>query len=213
MAFIDGTCDEIPVPWSGPDGDYEGAPQRQQYIIGQESMYSGYKKKHCELMQTMMFPNGISTTFGPVSGRMNDQGVLNLSGLDTFLFLIQAHLPPHDRCMVFGDNIYRGHLQMITSYYHAIPPNILTFHERVCNAALRAAMMPIEKNYGMQSCVQRICATKWGSNFGSALPYAIEQWRVCHLLLNCYICMNGDQAGGESTFAIPPPNIDDYLRI
>jgi len=94
-------------------------------------MYSGYKKKHCELMQTMMFPNRISTTFGPVSGRMNDRGVLNLSGLDTFLFFIQAHLPPHDRCMVFGGSIYRGHLQMITSYYHAIPPNDLTFLERV----------------------------------------------------------------------------------
>ena len=212
--FIDGTCDRILVPFSGPAGDFDGAPRREQYILGQESMYSGNKKCHAHTCETLLFPNGMSTVFGPVSGRMNDRGVLNLSGLDTFLVLIQAHLPPQDRCMVFGDAIYRGNaLQMITSYYHAIPPNVLSFHERVCNAAFRAARMPIEKNYGQQTCVQRICDTRWASRYGAALPYAIEQWRVCHLLLNCYICFNGDQASGTGTFAMPPPNIDWYLRL
>lgn len=177
-------------------------------------MYSGYKHDHVHLCQTVIWPNGISNIFGPVSGRMNDRGVLNLSGLDNFLFLIQAHLPLNEQCMVFGDKIYRGNaLQRITTYYDAVPPNVLSLYERMCNAAFRAMRMPIEKNYGLQTCVQRICATEEGWNYGAARPYAIEQWRVCHLLLNCYICFNGDQASGGNTFACPPPDIDTYLRL
>jgi len=73
--------------------------------------------------------------------------------------------------------------------------------------------MPIEKNYGLQSCVQRLCDTRRGSSYGSVRPYAIEQLRVCHLLFNCYVCFNGDQASGANTFAYPPPSIDQYLRL
>ena len=53
------------------------------------------------------FPNGMSTCFGPGSARQNDRGTLTMSGLDCFLVLTQAHLPPHLQCMVFGDSIFR----------------------------------------------------------------------------------------------------------
>ena len=211
--FIDDTIDPILVPFSGPDGDYEGAPRRPQYILAQESVYTGYKKMHGHKMETVFFPNGMSTCFGPVSARQNDRGTLTMSGLDRFLVLIQAHLPPHLQCMLFGDSIFRGNLQMITSYYRALPPDVLTPSKLKCNAALRAARMPIEKNYGLQSCVQRLCDTRRGSSYGSVRPYAIEQLRVCHLLINCYICFNGDQASGANTFAYPPPSIDQYLHL
>jgi hypothetical protein len=116
--FIDGTIDPILVPFSGPAGDYEGAPHLPQYILAQELVYSGYKKLHGHKMETVFFPNGISTCFGPVSARQNGQGTLNISSLDRFLVLIQAHLPPHMQCMVLGDLVYRDNaLQMITPYY------------------------------------------------------------------------------------------------
>jgi hypothetical protein len=137
-----------------------------------------------------------------------------MSGFDDFMVLTQACLPQHKRCMAFGNSIYCGvALQIVTTHYHTIAPNVLTFDERVCNASLRAAIMPIEKNYGLQTCVQGLCDTRRGSRLGAAVPYAIEQLRVCHLLLNCYICFNGDQASGPSTFAITPPNIDTYLEL
>jgi hypothetical protein len=156
----------------------------------------------------------MSTCFGPVLGRQNDQETLNMSGFDDFMVLIQAYLPQHERCMAFGNSIYRGvALQIVTTYYHAIAPNVLTFDERVCNASLRAARMPIEKKYGLQTCVQGLCDTRRGSCLGAAKPYAIEQLRVCHLLLNCYICFRGDQASGPSTYAMTPPNIDAFLEL
>jgi hypothetical protein len=162
----------------------------------------------------MVFPpNGMSTCFGLVSARQNDRGTLNMSGLDHFLGLIQAHLPPHLRCMIFGDSIFRGTLQMITSYYWVLPPDVFTPAETKCNAALQAARMLIEKYYGLQSGVQRLCDTWKGSHYGVERPYAIKQLRVCHLLINCYICFNVDQASGAHTFAYSPPSIEQYLHL
>jgi hypothetical protein len=89
--------------------------------------------------------------------------------------------------MLFGDSIFCGLLQSITTYYHAIAPDILTVAELKCNAALRLARQPIEKNYGLTSCVQRICDTNRGYQLAKKHPYALEQLRVCHLLLNFYL--------------------------
>ena len=164
-------------------------------------------------METVFFPNGISTCFGPVSVRQNDRGTLNVRGQYHFLVPIQAHLPPHLQCMLFGDSTFRGNLQMITTYYRALPPDVLTPSKIRCNAALRAARMPIEKDYGLQSCVQRLCDTRRGSSYGSVRAYAIKQLPVCHLLINCYICFNGNKASRANTFAYPPPSIDQYLRL
>ena len=111
--------------------------------------------------------------------------------------------------MVFGDSIYRGILQNITSYYRAIPPGVLMPAELKINAALRSA----QQNYGLTSCVQRICDSRRGYQLGKRHPYSLEQLRVCHLLINCYICFNGDHASGVNTFDCSPPTLDEYLRL
>jgi hypothetical protein len=108
--FIDDTIDPILVPFSGLAGNFEGAPRRPQYILAQESVYTGYKKLHGHKMETVFFPNGMSNCFGTVSARQNDRGTLAMSGLDRFLVLIQAHLPPHLQCMVFGNSIFCGNM-------------------------------------------------------------------------------------------------------
>jgi hypothetical protein len=48
--------------------------------------------------------------------------------------------------MLFGDSIFRGLLQYITTYYHGLLPNVLMAKEVKINATFRAAQMPIEKN-------------------------------------------------------------------
>ncbi len=131
----------------------------------------------------MLLPIGMSTIFGPVSARQNDRGALNLSGLDWFLVLIQMLLPPHNRCMLFGDSIFCGLLQYITTYC-TIAPNVLTAKEMKINATFWSAWMPIEKNKCLTSCVLRICDRTRGYQLGKQHPYALEQLRVCHLLLN-----------------------------
>jgi hypothetical protein len=80
--FIDDRVNLILVPYSGPAGDTEGAPCWLQYILAQESVYSGHEKVHGHKMETVFFPNGMSTCFGPVTTRQNDWGTLFFSGLD-----------------------------------------------------------------------------------------------------------------------------------
>jgi hypothetical protein len=81
------------------------------------------------------------------------------------------------------------------------------------NATFRAAQMPIEKNYGLTNCVFRICDTERGYQLAKQHPYALEQLRVHHFLVNCYICFNGDQASSVNTFDCPPPCINEYLQL
>ena len=131
----------------------------------------GWKSLHGIKVETVLLPNGIRTVFGLVSARQNNRGTLNLSGgLNHFLMLIQASLLPELRCMMFGDSIFRGLLQYITTYYRAIAPNLLTAEEVKINAAFRAARMPIEKNYGLTSCLFRICDTNRGYQLESSTP-------------------------------------------
>ena len=111
----------------------------------------GWKSLHGIKVETVLLPNGIRTVFGLVSARQNNRGTLNLSGLNRFLTLIQASLLPQFRCMLFGDSIFRGLLQYITTYYRAITPNLLTAEEVKINDTFRAARMPIEKNNGLNS--------------------------------------------------------------
>ena len=211
--LIDCTIDPAMVPLSGPAGDYEGAPRKRDFMAAQESIYSGWKHIHGIKMETVYFPNGISCAFGPVSCRRNDRGTLTESGLDAFLELIQQHLPPHLHHMLLGDSIYRGNLRMITTYYRAVPPLVLTPEEIKVNASFRAMRMPIERNYGLNSCVQRLLDTRRANYMGRRHPYALEQLRVCQLLLNCYICLNGDQGGHVNTFACTPPTLEEYLTL
>ncbi len=122
FGWIDDSIDRVQVSYSGPDGDYKGAPRRAQYIDTQESVYSGWKKLlHGIKVETVFLPNGISTLFCPVTARQNDRGTLNLSGLDRFLTLIQAALPAHRKCMLSGTPFFVESyriLQHTTELFH-----------------------------------------------------------------------------------------------
>ena len=127
--------------------------------------------------------------------------------------MIQANVPPQDICWLFGDSIYRGMLQMITSYYRAIPPNMLTVAQVRCNKAFRSTRIPIERNYGATSCIFCCCDAAKSLQLGKRHPYALEQLGVCHLMINCYVCLNGDQAGSVNTFDYAPPPLEEYLTL
>ena len=79
----------------------------------------------------------------------------------------------------------------------------MTNAQKQCNAAMRSA----------GSNLFRICETRDGYKIAKERPYAIEQLRVCTLLTNCYVCMNGDVAGNDNTFGLSPPMLSEYLRL
>ncbi len=108
FGFIDCSIDKISRPFSGPDGDYVGAPRRLNEDIYQRSIYTGYKKFHGIKVETVLLANGIMTIFGPVSARIHDVGgVLQMSQLDNFLFQIQQE--KDFSYLAFGDGAYSAY--------------------------------------------------------------------------------------------------------
>ena len=79
---------------------------------------------------------------------------------------------------------------------------LLTDAQKRCNATKRSACITVEKNYAMVSNLFRICSNKDNYKIAKEKPYAIEQLRVCTLLTNYYVCMNGDVAGSDPAAAV-----------
>ena len=109
FGLIDCSIFRINRPFSGPDGDYIGAPRKENYPIAQRAVYTGYKKCHGIKVQTILLPNGISCRYGPTSARVPDigpTGILEMSGLDHFLQ--QAQQNNNTPYYAFGDGVYNS---------------------------------------------------------------------------------------------------------
>lgn len=220
FGFIDNTIDKCSVPHSGPRGDYVGAARKVDYDDAQQAVYSGYKRLHGIKEETVYLPNGLSFVFGPVSARRNDRGVLQMSNLSPFLSQLQAGMfeaadGTEVKFGVFGDKAYNiAGNDSVRSYYvqnAGDPP--LNNDQLAVNRAMRSARMTIEKNYGMVSSIFKICHQEGELKLAKKNPYVCEQLRVCHLLTNCYICLNGDQGSSPNTFDCRPPKLEDYLQL
>ena len=209
FGFIDCSINRICRPFSGPDGDYVGAPRKEQYARTPRAFYTGYKKCHGIKVETVLLPNGISTVFGPVSARLHDTAsVLNMSGLNQFLVQIQRN--KQHRYQVMGDGVYRtGFLECVRSYFR--PP--LTQGQDYCNSKLKACRQSIEWSYGDISQLFAICDDPNSYMLAKRNPYAIEQLRVCHLLVNIHNCLNGGKASGHNMFCCVPPTLEQYLQL
>ena len=211
FGFIDDTIDRISTPFSGLDGDYVGAPRKFEYQDAQQSVFTGYKKLHGIKVETIYLPNGISTLFGPLSARRGDAGVVAMINLNEFLVNIQSSL--NVLFAAFGDPAFCLGLDCIMSYINQVGPNPLTQCEKRVNSAMSSARITIEKNYGQTSCVFKICDTRHDYKLGKKNPVALEQLRVCHLMLNCYACFNGEQGSHVNTFRLSAPRLEDYIRL
>ena len=115
---------------------------------------------------------------------------------------------------VFGDGTFNVGRRCIQSYFRAFGMGAaLTAGERKVNNAMKAGRIVIEKNYAATSSIFRICSHPENYKLAKKHPYAIEQLRVCHLLTNCYVCLNGNQASSSNTFGVSPPTLEEYLAL
>ena len=114
----------------------------------------------------------------------------------------------------FGDCAYNLGMQCIQSYHRPFGAGApLTAKQNHCNRVMQSARMVIEKNYSQMDNIFCICGVSDNYQLAKRNPYAIEQYRVCIFLTNCYICFNGIQAGSVNTFGICAPTIDEYLLL
>jgi hypothetical protein len=94
VGFLDCKVDETCTPGTGPLTDEELAPRHPGAEILQQSVYSGYLKRHGLKVLTVVFPNGIiAYLYGPVSARENDIALLNMSSwLNDHLMALQPEI-------------------------------------------------------------------------------------------------------------------------
>ena len=180
--FVDCKIYRTNVPFSGPAGDYEGAPCKRRYRGTQEAFFTRYGKRHGLKVETCYFPNGITTMFGPVSCRRHDcsggASVQDMSGLNTFLEQVQSgrYVPPYAG---FGDFIYGINVPCIRTYYRAyFPPALRTEYMRICDAELGACRQGIEWDYGKTSDIFAI--TKNPDNFRLAKSSPVSLLNTCN---------------------------------
>jgi hypothetical protein len=198
----------------GPDGDYIGAPCRALGNVAQRAVYTGYRKCHGLKVERVLLANGIGTLFVPTLARIHDiGGVLQMSGLDTFLVEIQQG-KPKVYC-AFGDSTYNTrYLQCIWSGYKSlIPGEDITPAQKICNDWVKPCRQAIEWSYGDVENIFQICSNTMSYCIGKRFSYLAEQLCVCHLLENCYTCLNDNKAPGNKKNNFDPPILEDYLKL
>lgn len=201
------------VMHSGPDGYYVGAPRREDREICDRATYTGFTQVHGVKGEVVGLPNGIMTVFGACSCRRNDTGgMLRMSGLDDFLGAIQENEPI--KYNLFGDLAYRAFwLNNIVTYFRAFAGEGLTRYEKVVNAEMKSVRQRVEFPFAAKKNMLKICTKPDSFRLGKNCPYAVEQYRIVHLLLNIHTCLNGNHSTSYECFNISPPVLEEYLRL
>ncbi len=93
IGFVDCKISETCRPGSGPAEDRQQALRHDDAWILQESVYSGYVRRHGLKNLSVVFPNGlIGYVYGPISARENDNGALNGSELNQHMMDLQVEV-------------------------------------------------------------------------------------------------------------------------
>lgn len=171
--------------------------------VNQRSCYSGHKRMHCLIYQTLTTPDGlIFALHGPVEGRRHDLTLLRQSGWEGQLSdILQVN---GDQFYVYADSAYMLRPYMIVPYC-AMGASV---EQMAFNAAMSSVRVAVEWNYKDLKQV-------WATNDYARLlkvrkaPVAIL-YKASALLLNMRTCLyKGGQVG--SYFAVEAPSWHEYL--
>ena len=201
FGFID--CTDVQMCRPTPD---ESSPFSAEEL--QRSFYSNYFKAHGVKFQVVVFPDGMIGSIFGCSIRHNDNGVLNMSGLCTYLMNILTPMISSVTSVIYpalyGDAIYQ------------VTPTIIRRHtnpdhfEQLIDIRMSCCRMFIEHRFGTIFKLFKLLGTKHrhrvGHGAGDNLMHTVF---TSFILLNCYTCLKGS----GSYFDIQPPSIEEYLPL
>ena len=108
----------------------------------------------------------------------------------------------------------------IRSYFISLVAGVeLTDAEKLCNNRMKTVRQTIKHCYGDIENIFRICKLVDSVKLGHKMdgdddtPTALRQLRMCHLLMNVYVCLNGNKASSHDKFNCQPPKLSDYLSL
>lgn len=173
--------------------------------IVQRSCYSGHKRIHCLVFQTITTPDGlIFHLYGPVEGRRPDAYLYRESGVD---LLLQQHLHiDGEQFYLYADKAYVVRPWMQTAF----PGPTLTAEQAEFNRSMNTVRTAVEwsygevkKNFSTQDFHRKLIISK--------APVGVL-YVLCVLLHNFKTCLkHGGQ--GPHYFKCDPPAFDRYLSF
>lgn len=148
--------------------------------------------------------------FGSVFGaswNRNDNGILNLSGLASYLVLILSKIPGTNFFpALYGDAIFALTAAILGRYQSPC-----TQWEDMVNKRMSAVRICEEHAYGSVFNLFRLLSQQRQMTM---LRNGASKRRLCvvtFLLHNCYTCFRGN--GANTMFGTTPPSIDEYLPL
>lgn len=172
--------------------------------ILQRSTYSGYKRKHCLIYQTVKTPDGLLFyMYGPEVGRRHDMTLYRERNLGAVLQVVLV-INGTQYC-IYGDEAYvmRPWLQK------AFPRLSATAEELLYNTAMSAVREAVEWSYKDLKQLWTSQDFRRGLKVRQA-PIDLL-YKAAALLWNFHVCM---YPGGQtkSHFGVKPPTLAEYIE-
>ena len=129
--------------------------------------------------------------------RWGDARMVNESKVDEYLFLIQRDLFGGWIFACLGDSAFKN--------------GLVLFHNNDIN--LKGVRIAVEWSYVDVASLWKICDRADMNRLLNEADYAIEQLRICYLLTNCYVCLNGSHVTQPNFFGTVPSTLEEYLHL
>lgn len=190
VGFID--CTKIMISRPGGHGSM------------QKSVYSGHKRKHCLIYQTLTTPDGLMfALFGPEVGRRHDLTLYRESGWEQVLQDVLS-VDGTQYC-IYGDCAYLLRPWMLCPYFR----DLATPSQMAFNSSMSAVRIAVEHNY--KDLKQNWTSQDFSRNLKVRKAPIALLYRASALLLNFRMCFYGGGQVGEM-FELDPPTIDHYIN-
>ena len=175
----------------------------------QKAFYTGYLKKHGLKFQTLWGPNGMFLSVFGSSIRENDNGMVNISGLNDYLYGAMPFIDEGRTCKAagYGDAIYNDRSCIVGR----AKKNSRDTWRKVTDKQFGRKRTSVENSYAG--------VLAYAALFGHERPFkllnkgeeALKTTMVIFFLYNCYTCLNGNST--SLRFNIDPPTLGEYIPL
>ena len=160
-------------------------------------------------IQAVSLPNGMIGSIFIASWRVSDAGLLNLSGLNTYLsslfhennIIINGTEPSYP--VLYGDGIFPNLPTILPRYSNP------TVNEKRINTRLANVRQNIEHIFGLHKNVFKLFRHPDRFQLLHQGKEAMKLMFNSFLLLNCYTCFNTSPC----SFILSAPSIEEYLPL
>lgn len=170
----------------------------------QRSVYSGHKRVHCLIYQSLTTPDGLMfSLFGPLEGRRHDMTLLRQSGWNEVL-RDNLHIDG-EWFYIYGDSAYLLRLWMQRPFTRGT----CSAEEGTVNTRMSEARVSVEHNY--KDVKQLWSSQDFARKIKVRLAPVGLLYRMSALLTNFRVCLY--QSGQIGTFFnCCPPTLEEYLE-